>query len=120
MKKWILMGIFGVAGLVILLGGVGWFILSKPVDPNSAVGQGYAQGFKTSFVESCVEQANKAVLEEAMREKIKTACQCGAEASYQEFKDIPVTQQYSKMQEPAMQQKIASIMQGCMQSSGLQ
>jgi hypothetical protein len=55
-----------------------------------------------------------------MRQKFKAACQCGAEASYQEIKDIPVTEQYSHLQEPAMQQKMSTIMGNCIQSVGLQ
>jgi hypothetical protein len=58
MKKWILIGVFGIIGLVVLLAAVGWFVFSRPVDPNSAVGLGYAEGFKSSFVDSCLEQVN--------------------------------------------------------------
>jgi hypothetical protein len=121
MKKWILIGVFGIIGLVVLLAAVGWFVFSRPVDPNSAVGRGYAEGFKSSFVDSCLGQVNAvAGADEAMRQKFKAACQCGAEASYQEIKDIPVTEQYSHLQEPAMQQKMSTIMGNCIQSVGLQ
>jgi len=118
--KWVLIIIGGIVGVLVLLGGVGYYFLSKPIDPNSDIGQEYAKGFKTSFVESCLDQANAAAADQAMQQKIQGACECGAEDTYQELKGVPLTEQYSRMQEPDMQQKMGTIMQACMQNAGLQ
>jgi hypothetical protein len=117
MKKWILIGALGIVGLLILLGGVGWFVLSKPIDPDSAVGQRYAEGFRTSFLETCIERASAGSSDQAVLQKMTAVCECGAEASYQEFKDVPVTEQLSRLQEPEAQQKITDIMTNCMQNA---
>ena len=119
--KWVLIIVGGLVGLLILIGGVGYYFLSKPMDPNSAMGQEYAQSFKASFIESCAQQAQAAAgSDPEMVQKIQTACECGADASYLELKDVPVTEQFSRMQDPEMQQKIGAIMQTCMQNAGLQ
>jgi hypothetical protein len=118
--KWVLIIIGGIVGVLVLLGGVGYYFLSKPIDPNSDVGQEYAKGFKSAFVENCLEQANATAADPATQQQIQSACECGAEASYQELKDVPLTEQYSRLQEPDMQQKMGTIMQGCMQNAGQQ
>ena len=118
--KWVLIIVGGIVGLLVLLGGVGYYYLSKPIDPNSDIGQEYAKGYKASFVENCLGQANAAAADQTMQQQVQSACECGAEASYQELKDVPLTEQYSRLQEPDMQQKLGEIMQTCMQSAGLQ
>jgi hypothetical protein len=118
--KWVLIIVGGIIGVLVLLGGVGYYFLSKPIDPNSDMGQEYAKGFKASFVESCVSQASAAAADTSMQQQIQTACECGAEGTYLEVKDIPLTEQYSRMQEPDMQAKMGTIMQTCMQDAGLQ
>jgi hypothetical protein len=112
--KMVLIIVGGIVGLLVLIGGLGYYILGKPIDPDSDLGQGYAKGFKESFVENCVSQATAAVADQAVRQKIQSACECGAEASYEELKDVPVTEQYARLQEPDMQQKIGTIMQTCL------
>jgi hypothetical protein len=118
--KWVLIIIGGIVGVLVLLGGIGYYFLSKPIDPNSEMGQEYAKRFKVSFVENCVGHANGASADEAMQQQIRSACECGAESTYQELKDVPLTEQISRLQDPDMQQKMATIMQTCMQSAGLQ
>ena len=118
--KWVLIILGGIVGVVVLLGGLGYYFLSKPIDPNSDMGQEYAKGFKASFVENCVTQASAAATDQATQQQIQRVCECGAEASYQELKDVPLTEQYSRLQEPEMQQKMGAIMQTCKQSVGLQ
>jgi hypothetical protein len=118
--KWVLIIVGGIVGVLILLGGIGYYLLSKPIDPNSDMGQEYAKGFKASFVESCLGEANATAADPTMQQQMQTACECGAEGTYQELKDVPITEQYSRLQEPDMQQKMGTIMQACMQSAGLQ
>jgi hypothetical protein len=118
--KWVLIIVGGIVGLLVLIGGLGYYFLSKPIDPNSNMGQEYAKGFKASFVENCVSQASAAATDQAMQQKIQSACECGAEASYQELKDVPLTEQYERLQEPDMQQKMGTIMQACLQQAGVQ
>ena len=118
--KWVLIIVGGIVGLLVLLGGVGYYYLSKPIDPNSDIGQEYAKGYKASFVENCLGQANAAATDQAMQQQIQSACECGADASYEELKGVPLTEQYSRLQEPDMQQKMGEIMQACMQNAGLQ
>ena len=118
--KWVLIIVGSIVGLLVLVGGVGYYFLSKPIDPNSNMGQEYAKGYKASFVENCLSQASAATADKAMQQQIQSACECGAEASYHELKDVPLTEQYSRLQEPDMQQKLGTIMQACMQNTGLQ
>jgi len=118
--KWVLIIVGGIIGVIVVLGGIGYFFLSKPIDPNSEMGQEYAKRFKASFVENCLGQANAASADQARQQQIQSACECGAESTYQELKDVPLTEQVSSLQEPDMQQKMATIMQTCMQSAGLQ
>jgi hypothetical protein len=118
--RWVLIIGGGIVGVVVLLGGLGYYFLSKPMDPNSDMGQEYAKGFKASFVENCLGQANAAAADQATQQQIQSVCECGAEASYQELKDVPLTEQYSRLQEPDMQQTMGTIMQTCKQSVGLQ
>lgn len=118
--KWVLIIVGGIVGVLVLLGGIGYYFLSKPIDPNSAMGQEYAKGFKASFVENCLGEANAAAADQAMQQQMQTACECGAEGAYQELKDVPMTEQYSRLQEPDMQQKMEAVMQTCMQNAGLQ
>ena len=118
--KWVLIIVGGIVGLLVLLGGVGYYYLSKPIDPNSDIGQEYAKGYKASFVENCLGQANAAAADQTMQQQVQSACECGAEASYQELKDVPLTEQYARLEEPDMKQKIGEIMQACMQNAGLQ
>lgn len=44
--KWVLTIVGGIIGVLVLLGGLGYYFLSKPIDPNSQMGQDYAKGFK--------------------------------------------------------------------------
>jgi hypothetical protein len=118
--KWVLIIVGGIIGVLVVLGGVGYYFLSKPIDPNSDMGQEYAKGFKASFVENCVAQANAAAADPTTQQQMQSACECGAEGTYQELKDVPLTEQYSRLQEPDMQQKMGVIMQTCMQNAGLQ
>ena len=118
--KWVLIIVGGIVGLLVLLGGAGYYFLSKPIDPNSEMGQEYAKRFQASFVENCLEQANAAAADEAMKDNIQSACECGAKGAYQELKDVPPTEQVSRLQEPDLQQKMGVIMQTCMQNAGLQ
>jgi hypothetical protein len=118
--KWVLIIGGGIVGVLVLLGGIAYYVLSKPIDPNSNMGQEYAKGFKASFVENCVSQASAAATDQAMQQKIQDACECGAEASYEELKDVPLTEQYARLQDPDMQQKMGTIMQTCLQNAGVQ
>jgi hypothetical protein len=118
--KWVLIIVGGIIGVLVLLGGVGYYFLSKPIDPNSDMGQEYAKSFKATFVENCLGQANAAATDQTMQQQIQTACECGADGTYRELKDVPLTEQYSRLQEPDMQQKMGTIMQACMQNAGLQ
>jgi hypothetical protein len=118
--KWVLIILGGIVGVVVLIGGLGYYFLSKPIDPNSTMGQEYAKGFKASFVENCLGKANAAAADQTMQQQMQTACECGAEGAYQELRDVPMTEQYARLQEPDMQQKMGTIMQACMQNAGLQ
>jgi hypothetical protein len=118
--KWVLIIGGGIVGVLVLLGGIAYYVLSKPIDPNSNVGQEYAKGFKASFVENCVSQASAAATDQAMQQKIQSACACGADASYEELEDVPLTEQYARLQDPDMQQKMGTIMQTCLQNAGVQ
>lgn len=118
--KWVLIIVGGIVGLLVLIGFVGYYYLSKPMDPNSDMGREYARSFKASFVESCIVEANAAAADQATQQKIQSACDCGAEASYEELKDVPLTEQYARLQEPDMQQKMGTIMLTCLQSAGVQ
>ena len=53
-----------------------------------------------------------------MQQQMQTACECGAEGAYQELKDVPMTEQYSRLQEPDMQQKMGAIMQRACRTPG--
>ena len=84
--KWVLIILGSIVGVIVLIGGLGYYFLSKPIDPNSNIGQEYAKGFKTSFVESCLGRANAAAADQAMQQQMQTACECGAEGTYHELK----------------------------------
>ena len=118
--KWVLIILGGIVGVIVLIGGLGYYFLSKPIDPNSDIGREYAKGFKDSFVESCLDRANAAAADQAAQQQMQIACECGADGTYDELRDVPLTEQYSRLQEPEMQQKIGEIMQACMQNAGLQ
>jgi hypothetical protein len=118
--KWVLIIVGGIVGVLVLIGGLGYYFLSKPIDPNSDMGQEYAKGFKASFIENCLSKANAAGADSTMQQQIQSACECGSEGAYQELKDVPLTEQYSRLQEPDMQQKMGTIMHTCMQNAGLQ
>jgi hypothetical protein len=116
--KWVLIIIGGIVGVLVLLGGVGYYFLSKPIDPNSDVGQEYAKGFKSAFVENCLEQANATAADPATQQQIQSACECGAEASYQELKDVPLTEQYSRLQEPECSRRWERSCKGACRTPG--
>ena len=118
--KWVLIIIGGIIGVLVLLGGIGYYFLSKPIDPNSEMGQEYAKAFKASIAESCVSQINASGADATMQQQVQTACECSAEGTYQEIKDLPMTEQIARLQEADMQQKVGEIMQTCMQNAGLQ
>ena len=118
--KWVLIILGGIVGVIVLIGGLGYYFLSKPIDPNSDIGREYAKGFKTTFVESCLGRANAAAADQVTQQQMQTACECGAEGTYHELKDVPLTEQYARLEEPDMQQKMGEIMQACMQNAGLQ
>ena len=118
--KWVLIIVGGIIGVIVLLGGVGYYFMSKPIDPNSDMGQQYATAFKGSIAENCVNQIKASGADASLQPQIQAACDCHAEGTYQEIKDLPMTEQISRLQEPDMQQKVGEIMQRCMQSAGLQ
>src|SRR5215813_7713433 len=121
MKKGVVIGIAVGVGLVALFGWAGWRIAHKHVDPNSPAGKSYAESFKTSFVQSCTSQADTAGgSDQDRQQKIAAACQCGADASYEELKGMSLPEQYAAVNTPEMQQKIGVIMKACAQKVGLQ
>jgi len=122
MRKGVVVGIVVGVGLVALFGWAGWRIVNKPIDPSSAMGQNYAESFKKSFLESCTTQAEARTgsADQDRHQKVVAACQCGADASYEEFKNVPVPEQYALIHKPEMQQKIGAIMKACAQKVALQ
>lgn len=118
--KWVLIIVGGIIGVLILLGGIGYYFMSKPIDPNSDMGQEYAKAFKANIAENCVSQINAAGADTSMQQQVQAACECHAESTYQEIQGLPMTEQISRLQEPDMQQKMGEIMQTCMQNAGLQ
>ena len=44
--KWVLIIVGGIVGVLVLLGGVGYYFLSKPIDPNSDDGAGVRKGLQ--------------------------------------------------------------------------
>lgn len=117
--KWVLIILGSIVGVIVLIGGLGYSSRSRPIDPSSNMGQEYAKGFKASFVENRLTQANAAAADSAIQQQIQSACECGAEASYHEFKDVPPTEQYARLKEPDMQQKMGTIMQTTMRNAVL-
>ena len=121
MRKGVVIAIVVGVGLLALFGWAGWRIINKPIDPNSAMGQSYAESFKKSFVESCATQADASGAGDQDRhQKVRALCQCGADASYEELKTLPVPEQYAQLKTPEMQQKFGEIMKACAQKVGLQ
>src|SRR5262245_31308545 len=124
MRTGVVIGIVVGVGLVALSGWAGWRAMDKisePIDPNSESGQTYAESFKSSFVSSCTTQAEAAAgPDQDRRQKVGALCQCGADASYEEFKTLSLTEQYAALNKPEMQQKIGAIMKACAQKVGLQ
>src|ERR1700741_3417788 len=122
MLKWILIGLGAVVVILVGLAGAGWYFANQPIDPNSAAGQGYAVGFRKSFVQSCKDEATRtaAGADAATQAKFETMCACAAEATYEKYKDHPPARLISLWSDAAEQQAIAEIMQQCGQQAGLQ
>jgi len=122
MGKWILIGVGAVIAIVAVLGVFGWVTMNRPIDPNSTSGQAYAEGFKKTFVESCVVQAVKSVgnPDAAMQTKLETMCTCAGDATYEAYKDQPPVKLISLSSDPDAQQQITAIMQQCAHEAGLQ
>lgn len=122
MKKWILIGLLGIVAVVVLVGFLGWNALNKPIDPNSAAGQGYAANFKKQFADSCVQSAEAASpgMDDTTRAKLAEMCGCGAEATYEAFKNEPPAKLLSLSSDSEAGQKVGAIMQNCAQQAGIQ
>lgn len=122
MKKWILIGLLGVIAVVVLLGFLGWNALNKPIDPNSAAGQGYATNFKKQFADSCVQSAEAAApgLDDATKAKLAEMCGCGAEATYEAFKNEPPAKLLALSADSESAQKVGDIMKACAEQAGVQ
>jgi hypothetical protein len=121
MRKGVMIGIAAAVGLVALFGWAGWRILTKPIDPSSATGQNYAENFRKSFADECTAKLDALGGEDQDRHrKVVTVCQCGADGSYEEFRNLPVPEQFAQLQSPEMQHKIGEILKACAQKVGLQ
>ncbi len=121
MMKWILIGMAVVVLLVVGVVGLGWMAVNKTIDPDTQTGQAYAEGFKKEFAASCTSEAVKAAgADAAMEEKIRELCKCGAEATYEAYKDQPPIKLISISSDPEAQQRIGDIMQECAERVGLQ
>jgi hypothetical protein len=121
MRKGVVIGIAVGVALVALLGWAGWRILNKRIDPNSDMGKTYAESFKKSFVENCATQIEAhGTGDQDWHRKVGALCQCGADASYEELKNVSVPEQYAQLQTPEMKQKLGDILKVCAQKVGLQ
>jgi len=121
MRKGVVIGIVVAIGLVALFGWAGWRILDRPIDPNSETGKLYAENFKKSFVENCATQIEShGAGDQEWHQKVGALCQCGADASYEELKDVSMPEQYAQLQTPEMKQKLGGILKACAQKVGLQ
>ncbi len=122
MKKWILIGLLGFIAIVVLLGFLGWNALNQPIDPNSAAGQGYAANFKQQFADSCVQSAEAASpgMDDAIKTKLTEMCGCGAEATYEAFKNEPPAKLLSLSGDSESAQKVGDIMKACAEQAGIQ
>jgi hypothetical protein len=121
MMKWILIGVGVLVLLVIGVAGLGWVAANRSIDPNTQTGQAYAEGFKKEFAESCISEAVKAAgADAALEQQIRELCECGAEATYDEYKDEPPIKLISIGTDPEAQQRISEIMQDCAEQAGLQ
>jgi hypothetical protein len=119
--KWILIGASVVVLLIVGVVGLGWMAVNKTIDPNTQTGQAYAEGFKKEFVASCTSEAIKAAGgDAAIEEKIRELCKCGAEATYEQYKDQPPIKLIAISDDPEAQQRIGEIMQECAERAGLQ
>ncbi len=122
MKKWILIGLLGVIAIVVLLGFLGWNALNQTIDPDSAAGQSYAANFKKQFADSCVQSAQAASpgMDDATKAKLTEMCDCGAEATYEAFKNEPPAKLLSLSGDSEDAQKVGDIMKSCAEQAGVQ
>ena len=122
MVKWILIGVGAVVAIIAVIGVFGWITMNRPIDPNSASGQAYAESFKKSFVESCIAEAARSVgnPDATLQAKLESMCGCAGDATYEAYKDQPPVKLISLSSDPDAQQQITAIMQQCAHQAGLQ
>lgn len=122
MMKWILIGLAAVAAIIVGFFALGWYTMSKPIDPNSSAGQAYSESFKKEFAASCQTESEKAVgtIDDATRAKFTTLCTCAADAVYEQYKDQPPSKLLAIATDQAAQEAIGRIMVECGQQAGLQ
>jgi|SRR5262245_13297572 len=121
MKKGVVIGVVVGVGVIALLGWSGWRLANKPLDPNSETGKAYAENFKKSFIDNCATQIEThGTGDQERHQKVEALCQCGADASYEELKNVSVPEQYAQLQTPEMKQKLGDILKTCAQKVGFQ
>jgi len=121
MRRGVVIGIAVAVCLVALFAWAAWHIFTKPLDPNSTTGQNYAENFRKSFAEECTSKLDAlGGGDEDRHKKVMTVCACGADGSYEEFKDLPVPEQFTQLRSQEMQHKIGDILKACAQKAGLQ
>src|SRR5215813_14257540 len=107
MFKWILIGAVVLVLILVGLGGMGWMVLNRPIDADSASGQAYATNFKKTFKETCMMRALSIA---ADQDQLQDMCTCASEGIYQQYKDQPPAKLISLSGDPEAQKKIGEIM----------
>jgi hypothetical protein len=117
MRVWGYIGLFSLAAIIVILG-LGWYLFNQPMDPNSSIGRGFADGFQKEFKASCLEQAP--AMDEATKVKFTAYCGCAADAFYEEYKNAPPAKLFGLETDEAEQATMQRITTTCIQQSGLQ